>query len=60
MKFTSGKKLYAKRETCETKLKSLLEKHGAETAEALAVQTEALSIRMRTDRKKRSPPRKKH
>ena len=43
MKFTERqKKLYAKRETCETKLKSLLEKHGAETAEALAVQTEAL------------------
>lgn len=38
MKFTERqKKLYAKRETCETKLKSLLEKHGAETAEALAV-----------------------
>lgn len=45
MKFTERqKKLYAKRETCETKLKSLLEKHGAETAEALAVQTEALRL----------------
>lgn len=40
--YGAPKKLYAKRETCETKLKSLLEKHGAETAEALAMQTEAL------------------
>ena len=48
IKFSERQKaLKLKRETCETKLNSLLEKHNVPTAEALAVQGETLKAERR-------------